>query len=277
MKELVAAELVTEFERKLFESAVRNLQDAGNPLRFNNFAYAMRELVRHVLSRLAPDDEVRSCGWYSPETCHANGISRRQRVYYAVQGGLHDAYVKHQLGLDIGEIHRTLRDAVDNLSKHTHIEESTFDLPNQLIEGFVLDTFTAFLDLFSTIKECRRVLVSALWEHIDKSVLNAALYETILSIDELATHHWIEQVYTEEIAVIGIDATEIQFVADGSIECTLRWGSNSDMRRGDAVEMSESFPFTCNLVSSVRNPNDIVVERDSFTADTSSWWEGFRD
>ncbi|WP_414863271.1 hypothetical protein [Pseudomonas chlororaphis] len=43
---------------------MRNLEDKQNKLRFNNFAYAMRELARHVLKRLAPDDKVLKCAWY---------------------------------------------------------------------------------------------------------------------------------------------------------------------------------------------------------------------
>ncbi|WP_417585800.1 hypothetical protein [Nitrincola sp.] len=39
--------LVTEFEDKLFVGALRNFCSYQNPLRFNNFAFAMRELLRH--------------------------------------------------------------------------------------------------------------------------------------------------------------------------------------------------------------------------------------
>ncbi|WP_225307604.1 pPIWI-associating nuclease domain-containing protein [Nitrincola iocasae] len=38
---------MTEFEDKLFVGALRNFCSYLNPLRFNNFAFAMRELLRH--------------------------------------------------------------------------------------------------------------------------------------------------------------------------------------------------------------------------------------
>lgn len=53
-----------QFELDLYEAAVHNLSDLSNKLRFNNFAYAMRELSRHVLHRLAPSEGVLKCSWY---------------------------------------------------------------------------------------------------------------------------------------------------------------------------------------------------------------------
>lgn len=44
-----------DFEHDLFDAALYNLNDVHNKLRFNNFAYSLRELTRHILARLAPD------------------------------------------------------------------------------------------------------------------------------------------------------------------------------------------------------------------------------
>lgn len=54
------------FEQDLFKAAIANVDDANNKLRLNNFAYAMRELIRTVLERLAPDDEVVNAPWFEP-------------------------------------------------------------------------------------------------------------------------------------------------------------------------------------------------------------------
>ena len=277
MKEEIEGQLEGGFEKELFVAALKNLDDCDNPLRFNNFAYAMRELVRHIMARLAPDDEVRACDWYKEETGRNNGISRRQRVYYAVQGGLSDEYVTDELCLDVGYIHRRLRDSIDTLNKHTHIEENTFNLGNEEVEGLVRETLTAVVSLFQTITECRNILAEAFRESIDATVVNAAISETILSIDELATHHSIDAVYTEDVHVRLIDAYFIYFVAEGTVECELQWGSNSDLRHGDGGTLEQAFPFTCELTSPVDNPSGIETEEYSFAADTRSWWEGYYD
>ena len=277
MNEVIEKQLVGDFEKALFSAALENLEDRGNPLRFNNFAYAMRELVRHVMARLAPDDEVRACDWYKEETGRPNGISRRQRIYFAVQGGLSDEYVADELGLDVGKIHRRLRNSIDNLSKHTHIEEPTFNLGDEEVERFVNVTLAAVVGLFQTISECRITLVEAFMENLDASVVDAAISETILSIDELATHHCIDAVHTEQVHIRQIDAHLIHFVAEGTVECELQWGSNSDLRRGDGATLDQAYPFICELTSPVDNPGVIVTEESAFSADTSSWWEGYYD
>ena len=51
--------LDTDFEHKLFVSSLRNYASHGNPLRFHNFAFSMRELVLHVIERKAPVKKVR--------------------------------------------------------------------------------------------------------------------------------------------------------------------------------------------------------------------------
>ena len=54
------------FERNLVRACFDNLEATG-PLRFNNFAYSLRELLRHVFHRLAPDMSVKKCCWYKPD------------------------------------------------------------------------------------------------------------------------------------------------------------------------------------------------------------------
>jgi hypothetical protein len=39
--------LTTDFESELFSASIASLNDTANKLRFNNFAYSIRELSRH--------------------------------------------------------------------------------------------------------------------------------------------------------------------------------------------------------------------------------------
>ncbi|MCV5663812.1 hypothetical protein OFN50_32825, partial [Escherichia coli] len=55
--------LETDFEHELLHASLRNYCSHGNPLRFNNFAFAIRELINHVLKRLAPNDRVMASPW----------------------------------------------------------------------------------------------------------------------------------------------------------------------------------------------------------------------
>jgi hypothetical protein len=277
MRERIRKHLASDFERELFNGAMTSLGDVGNPLRFNNFAYATRELVRHILRRLAPDVSVVQCSWYKNEMTDKEGVTRRQRVYYAVQGGLSDHYVGKELELDIKDLHQTLRSAIDSLSKYTHVEPSSIALIDAEVTTKVDCVLDAVAALFDTIEHCRKALTDALVEHLDRAVVDEALSETIQAIDELSTHHFIDEVYTDEVSVLSIDHERIHFMAEGTIAYELQWGSNSDAKNGDALIVPQTFPFRCELQSPVDEPSDIAAVEESFGVDNSSWRDGYYD
>ena len=271
MDERIISVLTEGFERALYVSAHQNLKDLDNKLRLNNFAYGMRELMRHVLSRLAPNDSVTKCIWYKNETDKPLGISRRQRANFAVQGGLCDEYVRDVLKLETENIHGTLIKAIKELSRLTHVEEGVFGLSEPYVTARVLETEKAFAELCSTIDSCREEIIQALWVEIDQAVIYQAISETITAIDEISAHHSIEDVYLHEIEIIGLSHDRITFQASGSITAGLQWGSNSDVRRGDGLLGKESFPFTCIIWSPVDDPPGVQMEDDGLHVDTSSW------
>lgn len=65
LRDKISEIVESDFEKALAESSIGQLNEIGNKLRVNNFAYSLRELTRHVLERLAPDDSVRNAVWYS--------------------------------------------------------------------------------------------------------------------------------------------------------------------------------------------------------------------
>lgn len=263
--------LAEGFERDLFAASQKNLRDKSNPLRLNNYSYAMRELTRHMLHRLAPDKNVLDCDWYKNETDKDFGITRRQRAYYAVQGGLLDSYVKDTLNLEVEDIHSDLVKAINKLSKFTHIEAEVFGLPDADVDALVNETTEAVNGFLTTISDCRKLIIDSLWEQIDSAVIDETLRKTIQSIDELATHYFIGEVYTDKVEIYEINNKFIMFRANGSIACELQWGSNSDLKRGDGAVLPQSYPFACELISPVYEPEAIECIEGSLGVDTSSW------
>jgi hypothetical protein len=267
--------LAVGFERELYATAHRNLIDSENNLRLNNFAYAMRELMRHVLHRLAPTESVVQCPWYHNKIDKPNVVTRRQRAHFAVQGGLSDVYVQDVLHLETESIHRSLVQAIDGLSKLTHIEETVFGLSDADVAAHVQVTEDAVAALCSEIYSCRQQIITALWEQIDGTVIDEVLRETLQAIDEITAHYSIEEVYTHRVEIIEIAHDEIVFSATGSIATELQWGSNSDIRRGDGAVLSKSFPFTCYLRSPVDDPTQVEAREDGLLVDTRSWGDGY--
>lgn len=274
MIEAIKTELKSEFENQLFDACLQNLADTENPLRLNNFAYAMRELTRHILKRLAPDECVLQCPWYKNETQDENGITRRQRSYYAVQGGLSDSYINDTLELDVKEIHKNLNSAIRRLSKYTHIEPTSFNLADEEVDTFVAETLEAVFNFLVLIGDCREMIISNLDKQIQDATIDEILRETILEIDELCTHHFIDEVYTDNIKIHEINNKNVIFHASGIIGSEMQWGSNSDLRRDVGHVGRETFPFTCSLFSPVEDPNMVEVMEHSLVVDTEEYLYG---
>ena len=146
----------TSFEQDLCEAAFDNLQTKSK-LRFNNFAYSIRELSRHILHRLAPSDDVQRCSWYKP-TKNEKGvivITRADRINYAIYGGF-DNNALSAMGLNgyIENARKNLLASIDSLSKYTHINKDTFDVSDsetsELVNN-VIGSFNGFVDCMNDI------------------------------------------------------------------------------------------------------------------------------
>lgn len=264
--------IASGFERDLLGAAFDNL-DISGPLRFNNFSYALRELLRHVLHRLATDEKVKECSWFKPDKNSKGGITRAHRATYAIQGGLSDAFVSKKLGIDIAAVRSDLLSAIDVLNKHTHIEPSTFAISKTDIRRLATECLEATRYFMEQIIKCRSEVAAALADAIDQHLLNHAISETINSIDELATHHYIEDIYVEDIEVVDIGPKNIELKIDGTIECELQYGSGSDVRNGLGDVMSSSFPLRANLTVQMERPLGKVATVERFSVDTSSFYE----
>lgn len=269
--------LNNEFQKKLLAASLRNLNDVTSPLAFNNFSAAFRELVRHVLTELAPNEEIKASPWYVPEPTSKTGITRSHAITYAIQGGLLDNYVMDTLCIDVSAEKKKLLAEINQLNKYTHVNESTFGIDHMsAIEKSNL-AVQALSNILLLSSHCRKELAMALEAQIHDEVVTHAISETICSIDELSSHHYVDEIYLVEVRVTKICSRYIHLTALGSVGAELQWGSNGDVRRGDGLVLSESFPFSCELQSSVESPDEIEVCEDGLVVDTSYWWEGYYD
>ena len=266
--------LIKEIIERLFEASLHNLNDSSNKLRFNNFAYSIRELTRHILVRLAPDRNVISTTWYKPiDLKRPDLITRKQRMRYAIQGGLSNEYVSDSLGIDVDEIGKKINDTIDVLSKYTHINPDTFYIESDSIESMSIEVLESVVLLFQTIYECRAQLTTSIEKHIDRTVINNLFYDTIGSIDYLATHYTVDSYSVDEIKLLDLDDSTVYFKATGFVDVKLQYGSDGDIRRGDGMTMSESFPFTGYFYGKIIDTmTKFELETETFEVDTDSHW-----
>ncbi len=254
------------FEKKLFNSSIYNLEDKNNKLRLNNFAYSMRELTRHILERFSPDKEILKCSWYKNETNKENGISRKQRSIYAIQGGLTNDYILNELEIDLDYIHKNLISSINKLSKFTHIGKETFDISNDEIDKQSQKVLNDILNFLEMIITCRTEIIEKLQEHINLELVNTIFSETIQDLDMLSTHHFIEDCQIDDIKITNIDSSKIYFKVSGSLYCQFQYGSNSDLKRDDGYITSKTAPFECNLFTYIDNLENIICVPENISS-----------
>lgn len=267
--ELIA---LNDFEKKLLRACFDNLEST-NSLNFNNFAYGLRELFRNVFHRLAPDESVRACKWYKPDSTAKEGITRLHRAKYMVQGGLSDNFVASKLGIDVNEALKELPQLFKTLSNYTHINPHTFELTKldvKTLSEQCLETSTTFIEI---IRQCRDQVLESLSSAIDEHLLSNALSETVIELDELATHHLIDEIEVDSSEIIEIESDGLNIKVEGSVGVELQYGSGSDVRNDIGDVMSVSFPFTAELHVRFERPLGKHAKVVRFLVDTQSFYE----
>jgi Predicted pPIWI-associating nuclease len=265
--------LATQFELDLHEASLKVLEDNKSPIRFNSFAFSFRELTRHILTRLAPDENVLKCQWYENQTDKPNGITRIQRMLYAIKGGLSDEFIVEELNLDIKVITKDLKKAIDNLSKFTHINESTFNTQTKDGNGMVYKSLVTLSSFLETIESVKNEIQLAYEIRVSDLINDAVNSESINEIDILATHYLVEYAYVDKISVKTIDDSLILINISGSIDVEHQYGSDGDYRRGDGVRIESSYPFEVSTSVDVNYPLEIEIDFHDIKVDNSKFYE----
>lgn len=259
------------FEAALVKAAFDNLEVIG-PLCFNNFGYSLRELLRHVFHRLAPDEKIKQCAWFKPDTTSQSTITRAHRSKYILQGGLSDSFVGKVLDLEISTVVDDVSAALKTLNKFTHINPDTFNLNEAEVALRASECLVATSTLIDSIRTCRSALLQKLAAAVDKHLLDEAISEVVNDLDELATHHFIEEVYTDASEVVDIGPQDLVIQVEGNVGVALQYGSGSSVRNDIGAVISESFPFSATVRVAITRPLGKKAKVSNFRVDTSSWF-----
>ena len=273
-QEKINSILLDGFEKELLDSAFINLL-TPNALRLNNFAYALRELTRHVLHRLAPDNELRKCEWFKPDGTSSNGITRKHRIKFAIQGGLSDFYVIEKLYIDeVDDVSNELKDIINDLSEFTHIEESKFNSSTEKTIETAEQCLSVTLGFVKKIDELRKEVADKLFKNIDEMLIKRINSESVVELMEISTHQYIEQITPEKIHVIKVGANSLVMNVEALIDVILLYGSESDRRKDNGAEISISFPVYSEMEVLFKKPLGSVINLNQFSVDISSWYDG---
>ncbi len=266
MKDEILAYLKSDFERRFFLASIANLERHDDPLRFNSFAYSLRELVRNIFALRAPDEKVMACSWFKPET--DNGLpTRQQRYIYCVQGGLSPDFVKNQLKFDPLAPWKGIKNSIDKLSKYTHVTESTFDICNEMCEEYAEDALESVLNIFYMASDAKAELIDHLQKEIDSELIGTCISNTMPDIDILSHSSYVEQTEVHESRIVSVDEREIVFEGNGTAYVSLNYGKGED-----SCEINDDYPFTFTGRSSVLEPRKLQIPPENISIDVSSWF-----
>ncbi len=265
------------FEHDLLDAAIKNLEEKSNVLRFNNFAYSIRELSRHILHRLASDEEVKNCPWYSPNYDDKKEliITRGDRVRYAIHGGFDNNNLELLNLLDsIKKVNSNLTKTIELLNQYTHINPDTFSLREEETESKANKVIRAFNDFFGGIQSTRETLIDQLEDQIDEKIMNETLYSTISDVDITATHASIEDYDIQETTITNITSSNVLINVTGNIEVRQQYGSDGDQRRGDGYVTRATFPFEVTMQAPITKKLKYFSIKGNvfFNVDTSSFY-----
>ena len=259
------------FEQDLFKAAVANVDDANNKLRLNNFAYAMRELIRTVLERLAPDDEVVNAPWFEPnDKDKPDKVTRTQRIKYAIQGWLSDEFITETLGIDHSENDKQLRKSIDVLSKYTHVTPLTFGMSSVDVTKCVLNVLLQMQCFLMDVAEAHAQIRNAAMECIDEEMIEEFYINTQDDLDIMATHYEVLSYVVTGITPKSKDDGKIILDVSGFVNVRHQYGSAGDMRRGDSFEIKARYPFSSQLIASYKNrEGDVHIVDKTMDIDTN--------
>lgn len=267
--------VMDRYSATVVDGAWHALADTQNPLRLNFFSTAMRMLFEHIMGELAPMGQVAAASWFRPERDDGRP-TRWQRAVFAIQGGLPETFVRDTLHIDPTPLRRHLLSAIDELSKHVHGRADTIVPDTSEQDAVAMATVAAMTAFLDTLRGCRDAVLEPIAEALDDAAVDALLSETIMEVDELATHYSLDEVYVDTFRVAAIGADTITYMVRGSIDVTLQWGSNSDLRRGDGAELDQNFPFECEFELPLDDLWDLQLAEPVYRVDTSEWTDAMQ-
>lgn len=269
---IINTHLLDGFEKDFFAEAIKNLE-SNSRLRLSNFLYAIRELIREVLARMSPDGKVRGTDWFLPyDKANPKKITRKQRMMYAIHGGIDPDYVEESLLIDVHYIIKDLTQKIDRLSKYTHITKEIFyedviKSPNEIVQ----DELSIFSEFLIEIQTCKERVVQELNDRLCEHITDEFLSSTVIDIDHLSTHHFIKDISVDNFTVKEINDECIAIEVDGSIYVEQQYGSSIDLKNDIGAIIHSHFPYTCYIRLAAFQPDEFKILDSHYRVDTDEW------
>lgn len=260
------------FLKTVLRGCIKVGKQKNNPIRGNFVAAGLREAVNHIIHKLAPDDEVRGCGWFI-QAEDTDTVTRKQRAIYIIKGGLPNEFVKQELQIEVGPDAKALADMINGLNRSTHVRPNTIlagGAPVRRLFHDVLDAVDALLD---AAEDSRSAVREAVASALHNGVFERLISETIQELDELSTHTTVDHHWIDAIEVEDINSETIRYEVAGTVAVELQYGSDSDVRADIGFRTMDSYPYEATVTCAVTNPLSVDPGDIELKVDNSSFFE----
>lgn len=259
--------LGNDFEKEIYTAALRNYCSMGNPIRFNNFSFVIRELLTKVADRLAPAKNVKRAKWYSRES-EEHEVTRKQQLKFCAQGYFVDNVLPDWIKEDIDEFIKAYLKLYRKLNKYTHISEKYNGSSPQESFLFLKDLVNTFSIILSALSDIKDHIKKEVESGVHDIIFNKLTLESHEALIELSGQTIIEGIYIEEYWLSKVESDSIIFEGEGYVECELNYGS-----KYDGVSMSHNVYFTFSLVSSMEKITELDFYEQGMCLDNSDFYE----
>ena len=258
-------------EKDILRTAYATLNNFHDPLRANLFAFTIRELMRIIMERLAPDDEIKKTSWFQVSRQSRKpddqGVWRKQRYRYSITGYISDATIGRNPQLNTDDACNTLASISGDLSKYAHISAGTYNLGDAKITEFqknVEDKVISFAEKFNRTKaEIHKIV----WMLIQDTILEDVVEKIPSDLDTLSSATSVDDVSVGDIKPYNIGGETFTIYGTGSIGVELNYGGGN---RRNGLTVDDSYPLT---FSADINGEDLTVEEVEVSVDNISFYE----
>jgi len=178
--------LENNFERDMYTAALRNYCTMGNPIRFNNFAFVIRELLTRIVNRLAPAESVTLAKWYSKES-EEYEVTRKQQLRFCAQGFFLKSNVPNWVEDDIKEFIQDYLKLYRKLNQYTHISEKYTGLAPQKAFEFLKDLVVTFSVILETLDGIKSHIIQEIESSVYDAVSDRLTFESHETLIELSS------------------------------------------------------------------------------------------
>lgn len=259
-----------DLEQNILKSAYSTVYNYHDPLRVCVFALLVRELIRIIMDRLAPDDQVLKTSWCkgSDWTYEKDGktfVTRRAKYRFAITGTISDEKIKEYKKLDVSQQIGELSRLVAKLSKYAHISPGTTDLSVTKSNDFlseVEETVREYtITLLDTKDEVKVIVFNLVHNEVNEHVRNAIP----LKLDALSTHTYVEGIVIDSLQDFDTSLESPLLSGDATAEIELNYGNERE-----STPMPDSYPVEFRVEI---DPETFGISVESISVDTSSFYE----